>query len=86
MNLFGYAWVAFSLAIGWLVWGGTHNLFRSIFAGAAIPPIVLILFGAIVGRAEFEAMLSGSSQSWVFLGMAAVLAALIFFFRNTDKQ
>ncbi len=77
MDAFGYGYWTLSALTGWLAWRGTHNWTRALTAASFAPLLALIAFGALVARAELKAM----PPSWVFAGMVATLAVLVWLHR-----
>ena len=57
MTLFGCVFFISCAVCGYIIWRGSHSLYNAILGGFARPLAAMVLFGALVGRAEFEALL-----------------------------
>ena len=58
--MFGWPLLIMMVAVGYLAYLGSGKLFSSILTGLAVPLVTVTIFGAVMGRAEFEAMLARS--------------------------
>ena len=58
MTVFGYVFVLACAVCGYVIWCGSHSLYRAVLGGFALPLVALILFGGLTGRAEIEAAFS----------------------------
>lgn len=81
MSAFGYGLVGLMVLSGWLAWPDTYSYLSALYSGLFAPLIALIIFGALIGRAEFRE-LGLQSPHWLFLGMTATLGGLVWLCRE----
>ena len=78
MSLGGFALILIGVACGFLVWRGSHNIWRAILAGLILPPASAVVLASLVGKENLHLV----TAPMLWLGMIAVLVALAFIFRK----